>query len=404
MSWAHRLVWSALLAVVLPGCWMQPVQALLGSEDVTQQELLALGLLAGTGGCAPFNWQLPVGVAPPVVPAGNCMTAARVDLGRHLFYDLRLSGNQTMSCATCHRQSLAFTDGVARPAGSTGALHPRNTQQLSNTGYHARLTWANTSMINLEVQAAVPITSESGPGTIVELGFTDEHLKRFRNDAMYQTKFQQAYSSANIDLAHIQKALAAFQRTLLSFDSPYDRFVRGEAGLSPAAVRGAAVFNGETAECFHCHGGFNFADSSVHSATVAETVVLHNNGLYSSDDYAGFGPGQLGLRDLTGLASDEGRFRAPSLRNIGFSFPYMHDGSITCDGAFAGDRVACAGNALGKVIDHYQSGGKKNGLGQVHANVDQTLIRPFTLTAQQRSDLIEFYWHLMTQVLSRARR
>lgn len=392
---AHGVLLVALIGLSTGGCLQDLHSILLGEEgqDSSTTELLALAALAGAGGgCAPYDWGLPSNVAPPTVPASNCMTAARVDLGRHLFYDKRLSANQTMSCATCHQQALAFTDGVARPDGSTGETHSRNTQHLSNTGYHGRLTWANSLMSNLELQAAVPITAESGPGSIVELGFTDAHLPRFQESSLYAEKFQSAYgvSGSAIKLAHIQRALAAFQRTMLSFDSTYDRFLAGKTTPSAAVIRGAEIFNGETAECFHCHGGFNFADSSFHSAQPTESVAYHNNGLYSADDYAGFTTGQLGLKDTTTLQSDEGRFRAPSLRNLGFTFPYMHDGSITCDGAFAGDRLACARNALGKVITHYETGGKTDSGGDVHPTVDQTVIRPFTLTAGQRSDLVEF--------------
>ena len=389
---ARTLFAFALIAGSL-GLWNCGVSPLSGSDKNDQGNLfLLVGLALPSGACPSYNWNLPANVPPPPVPSGNCQTQAKVELGRFLFYDKRLSGDVSLSCASCHRQELAFTDGLARPQGILGETHPRNTQQLSNAGYHGRLGWANNLLSNLELQAAVPILSETGPGSITELGFQDQHLERFRTDAAYPALFQRAFgvSPGELSLDHVQRALSSFQRTLLSFESGFDRYMRGEETLSPEAIRGAELFNGEKTECFHCHGGFNFADSSFHATAPQERVLYHNNGLYAQDDYAAFAVGERGLYDVTLKVADEGRFRAPSLRNLGYSFPYMHDGSIACDPALAGDRLACARNALGKVLDHYMSGGKQDSLGNVHPTVDGTLIRPFTLTAQERSDMIEF--------------
>lgn len=337
----------------------------------------------GSTGCPAFDFGLPAGVGAPVVPPTNCMTAAKVDLGRHLFYDKRLSGDGSMSCASCHRQAFAFTDRVARPLGITGETHPRNSQQLSNTAYHTRLTWANPTLDTLETQAAVPMFSESGPSTIVELGTTDASLDSIRSDADYRTKFSSAFGGGaeKITDQNIRRALSSFQRTMLSFGSPFDR-----GTMSAAARRGQLIFDGEVAECFHCHGGFNFTDTFVHNTSAQPEVAFHNNGLYTEADYDAMSPRERGLVDVTGNDADEGKFRAPSLRNVALTFPYMHDGSITCDAAFAGDDDACATNALEKVIAHYMSGGKA----PVHAGVDPTFIRTFSLTTDEIADLVAF--------------
>ena len=355
--------------------------------------LLLLGL--SSSGCSAFNWNLPAGFPTPSVPADNCMTPARVELGRHLFYDKRLSADESMSCATCHQQGFGFTDRVTTPKGiphgafPTGETHPRNTQHLTNVGYVPALTWANSTQTSLEVQVSGPLFNISGPSTIVELGLEgDAFLEKLKIDPIYQTLFASAYGADSYSNLNVRKAIAAFQRTMISGNSPYDRFVRYGESLSSTAVSGALVFFGENAECFHCHGGFNFTDTSLHNQTVFTEVFYHNNGLYTAAEYGAKNMNERGLIDVTGLTTDEGRFRAPSLRNVSVTFPYMHDGTFACDGAHVGNDVACARNALEKVIDHYISGGK------THPTKDVTLIRSFTLTAQEKSDMIDFLFAL----------
>ena len=170
---------------------------------------------------------------------------------------------------------------------------------------------------------------------------------------------------------------------MLSFDSTFDKANRGEGGLSAAARRGQIVFDGEVAECFHCHGGFNFTDTFFHSTSAQPEFAYHNNGLYSQTAYDAMPLREQGLIDVTGQSEHQGLFRAPSLRNVALTFPYMHDGSITCDAVHAGDDDACATNALEKVIAHYMFGGASH-------PTKSTFIRSFTLTAQEISDLVEF--------------
>lgn len=407
---------ALLLAVALaPGF---ACSALIGGEDDGTDAALLLAALAASGaqGCPPYDWGLPDNVPAPSVPAENCMTEAKVELGRRLFYDRRLSRDESMSCASCHVQANGFTVPVAQPAGATGEIHPRNSQHLANSAYHARFNWANNRVRSLETQSLTPLFAESGPSTIVELGLQgDAYLEKLKNDATYQQQFPAVFGGgveASVSEENVRFALAAFQRSILSFDSTFDRFQRGEASdLSSSALRGAVLFNSERAECFHCHGGFNFADSVFHNQSVFDEVFYHNNGIYSEADYAAMPLHKRGLVELSGDANDEGRFRAPSLRNVSFTFPYMHDGSFDCDPSTTALEVsdgdaACGGDAvgtmLGRVIDHYKDGAEKRSDGSsrtVHPTVDRTLIRPFSLTSQERTDMIEFLKSLGDQGL-----
>ncbi|MCB1314313.1 MAG: di-heme enzyme [Leptospiraceae bacterium] len=370
-------------------------------EEAESDNLTLLALLAaGSGGgnnspCPSYNWNVPFNFPAPSNPADNCMTDAKVDLGRHLFYDRRLSQNETMSCASCHLQDAAFTDKKAVAIGSTGEIHARNAQHLSNVGYMSRLNWANSNVDTLEKQSLTPLFAQSGPSTIIELGLSgDAYLTKLKSDPVYRQKFAQAFGSGDQEFndGNIRKALASFQRTLISANSKYDQFQRGTGTLTAEELRGALLFNGEIAECFHCHGGFNFSDTSFHSGTVFTEFAYHNNGIYSAAEYAAKPQNQRGLVDVTGKAGDEGRFRAPSLRNVGVTFPYMHDGSFDCnpqDGAF---KVTAGGDCgadpvadmLGHVLDHYSNGAALKADGSprtVHPQVDVTLIRPFPLSA-----------------------
>ena len=213
-----------------------------------------------------FSFDLPPGFPVPRVPEDNPMSQAKAELGRRLFYDKRLSLNETQSCATCHVQSLAFTDGQARAVGSTGGVHRRNTQSLANVAYAPGLTWANPFLGTLEAQAIVPFINQDP----VELGFAgeeDELLRRLNEDAEYPALFAEAFPEFDpaVSMATITRALSSFQRTLISGNSPYDRFVnQGDAtALSASQQRGMALFFSERLECNHCHIGFNLSDAVI---------------------------------------------------------------------------------------------------------------------------------------------
>ena len=292
-----------------------------------------------------FDWHLPTDIPPPLVPTNNPMTDVKVELGRLLFYDTRLSGNGTMSCETCHVQALAFTDGKPRSIGSTGEIHPRGSMSLVNSAYASRLTWANPLLDRLEDQALTPLLGERP----VEMGMggrESEIAALLQSDKRYSELASDAFPNDENphSVLNAVRSLASFVRSIVSYDSAYDRYLAGDTeALSPAAERGMDLFFSERLECFHCHGGFNFTDSTTHANTSVDRVGFHNNGLYNLNESGAYPDDNTGLYDMTGKARDMGRFKAPSLRNIGVTAPYMHDGSIA---------------TLEEVIEHYERGGR----------------------------------------------
>ena len=178
------------------------------------------------------------------------MTSERVELGRHLFYDKRLSGNGTQACASCHIQGLAFTDGRAQGLGSTGELHPRSPMSLINVAYRDALTWANPSLLTLEEQVLVPMLGTAP----IELGLEGSEGRIYAElarDPVYQRLFPAAFPvvEAPINTPNISMALAAFLRSIISFRSPFDRyrFDQDQSALSPSAMRGMELFFSEEA-------------------------------------------------------------------------------------------------------------------------------------------------------------
>lgn len=270
------------------------------------------------------------------------MSAAKVRLGRYLFYDKRLSGNGQQACASCHEQARAFTDGRKTAVGSTGESHTRNAMSLVNVAYAERLTWANPAMRRLEVQALVPLQGKAP----VELGFV-----RVPADAVYDELFPAAFpeNGGARTAANVAAALAAFERTILSARSPYDRFHYGNEpnAISEAARRGEAVFfTDSSGACFRCHSGPNLGGGPAYL----------NNGI-----------------------SDRGKFRAPTVRNIAVTGPYMHDGSVA---------------TLEAVVDHYAGRGRP-GSGQ------DPRVGSIYLSPQNKKDLLEFLRSLTDEELLR---
>lgn len=327
-----------------------------------------------------WEWGLPDGVPAPDVPQDNPMTQAKVELGRHLFYDTRLSENQTQSCSSCHVQALAFTDDKAVPTGSTGQNHSRSSMALANVAYTSTMMWANPVVDTLEQQALLPLFGTQP----VELGMADredELLERLAQDPLYQDLFERAFGAPGPSVDAIAKALAAFQRSLLSFDSPYNRYISGDDdAMSAPALRGMDLFFSERTECFHCHGGFTLSGSVTHESTVFQERPFHNTGLYALDNQGSYPEPNVGLFEFTQDPKDMGRFKAPSLRNVAVTAPYMHDGSI---------------EDLDGVLNHYTRGGRLieqgplAGDGSTNPN-KSTFVQGFVLTQQERDDLIAF--------------
>ena len=309
---------------------MTKLAALLGS-----MLLAATALLAGDA----YSWNLPKEFPRPYVPSDNPMTDAKVELGRYMFYDKRLSMNGTQSCASCHKQALAFTDGRAVGVGATRESHSRNAMSLVNVAYAAVLTWSNPKMNRLEDQALVPMFGEHP----IELGLHERDAlpSAMRADAKYRDLFSRAFPGEKdaFTVTNAVKALACFERSIVSAGSPYDRYhyLRDDSAIPDSAKRGEVLFFSQQLSCFRCHGGFNFSDATATERTADRAVEFHNTGLYIN------GSPNLGIYEFTKAPADVGKFKAPTLRNIAATAPYMHDGSIP---------------TLEGVLDHYAAGGR----------------------------------------------
>lgn len=340
------------------------------------------------GAAEAFQWHLPPGFPTPIVPPTNPMTAAKVELGRRLFYDEQLSGNETQSCASCHRQDLAFTDGMAQGLGSTGALHPRGSMSLANVAYAVSLTWANPLFAMgvvpepLERQTVLPLYGDSP----VELGLKSQTQIEQRLSARsdYQGWFKAAYPEHEqpITAQNIGRALAAFERTLISGRSPYDRYRYDgdDATLSEAAKRGYALFTSDRLSCSTCHAGFDLSEHVGYEGAPIAPPSYHNTGLYNLHGSGDYPEPNTGVYNVTEVPSDMGKFKVPTLRNVAVTAPYMHDGSIA---------------TLSEVIDHYAAGGRtivsgpNAGIGSESALKDP-LVHGFSVSAEERSDMLAF--------------
>ncbi len=329
-----------------------------------------------------YRWRLPRGFPVPKVPPDNPMSEAKVELGRRLFYDVRLSGNRMQSCASCHRQELSFADPLPRAVGSTGELHPCSSMSLANIAYSPALTWSSPSQRKLENQALVPMFGEEP----VELGLAGkeaELVERLTSEGGYAQLFAAAFPGDRqpVSVLNVTRAIASFQRTLISGNSPYDRFKGGDqAAISAAAVRGERLFFSERTECFHCHGGFNFTGTVDYVGKGFVEVEFHNTGLYNLGGKGEYPAPNVGVSEHTGDPEDMGKFKAPSLRNVGLTAPYMHDGSIP---------------TLEQVIDHYAAGGRTIESGQLAGVGSRNpfksgFVKGFRLTTREKTDLVAF--------------
>jgi len=331
---------------------------------------------------AEWRWELPPNFPVPAVPEDNAMSEAKFQLGRHLFYDKRLSGNQTFACASCHHQDKAFTDGKAFSIGSTGDILPRNAPSLVNSAYHATYTWVDPTLFTLEAQMVTPLFATDK----VEMGINEDNseeiLLRFRDDAFYRQLFADAFpeEGSRIDFELIIKAISTFQRGLLTGSSKFEQYQQGIVQLTPSENRGRILFNSEQAECFHCHGSFNFNDQVTFSGSRLEANFFHNTGLYNLGGTGDFPANNQGLFAFSELETDKGLFRAQSLWNVAVTAPYMHDGSIA---------------TLEEVLDFYADGGRLISSGESQGDgrlnpYKSDLIGLIQLSEQDKADLVSF--------------
>lgn len=334
-------------------------------------------------GSPDYAWDLPDWAPRPTVPESNPMSKGKVELGRHLFYDKRLSADGSMSCATCHLQGRAFTDGRSVSPGITGELGGRSAMSLVNVAYLPVLTWMNPLLDTLEIQALIPLFGEH-PVEMGMAGREQEIFSMFQSDPRYPDLFERAFPKeaslgpeALYSLSTLTAALASFERSLLSFDSSYDRYTHGNQpnAIGESAKRGEALFFGEKMECYHCHGGLNLTDNIKHERLPFPELGFHNTGLYNVDGKGAYPSKNPGIIEITGDAADKGKFRTPGLRNIAVTAPYMHDGSIA---------------TLEQVIrSHYAHAGRAGERGGVNPLRSELLVG-FDVSDQEVRDLVEF--------------
>jgi len=317
----------------------------------------------------------------PPVPEDNPMTIEKVELGRRLFFDARLSANQSQSCASCHRPELAFTDGASVATGSTGQKHRRSSMSLANVAYNSSYTWAHSGITTIEQHILIPLFGE----TPIEMGAggnEQEILSRVSTDPSYRALFADAYPYRwnRITFDTVSKAMASYVRSLTSFGSPFDRyaFYGDDAAFTSSQVRGMNLFMSERLECSHCHNGFNFSQFVTHDSVQVQDRPFHVTGLYNAvipqPDF------DRGLSAVTSDLGDRDKFKAPTLRNIDRTAPYMHDGSIA---------------TLSDVVDFYAAAGRnlvegpRAGDGRVHP-AKSAFVKGFVLTSEEKEDLLNF--------------
>jgi cytochrome c peroxidase len=299
------------------------------------------------------------------------MSVEKVALGRRLFFEPRLSSTGHYACSSCHRPELAFTDGRAHALGATGESVRRGAMSLTNVAYNAAFTWGNTQVRSLELQMRQPLFNEHP----VEMGLTGDGaaaVKALSLEATYRTQFLAAFpgDASALSMDHIIKAIAAFERTLISGRSPFDRYVFDDdrAAMPESARRGMDLFYSARVGCAQCHSGLNFSGPVVYEGHESDAALFANTGLYDLDGRGAYPPTDRGLIEVTHRAADMGKFRVPTLRNVALTSPYMHDGSLS---------------DLDQVLDHYVRGGHKN------PRQDRR-VRPFGLSAAERADLLAF--------------
>ncbi len=320
----------------------------------------------------PYSWNLPHNIPPPPVPADNPLTEESIILGEKLFFDKGLSASNTISCSSCHDPEHAFAEPKTVSVGANGDALNRNALALVNVAYNASFTWAHNNLESIEKQLMIPLFNEHP----VEMGVTGNEkriLKRFEGSE-YRALFEAAYGDDTPNLNNIVKALASYVRSLVSFNSAFDNYAyaQDDDALTPQQLEGLNLFFSERTECFHCHGGLNFTQSSKHSFQPFTAQPFHNTGLYNEDGKGSYPESDMGLYSVTHNRDDMGKFRAPTLRNIALTAPYMHDGSIA---------------TLDEVIEFYARGGN---VAESPNPYRSPFIKSFAITEEEKAALVAF--------------
>ncbi len=304
----------------------------------------------------PLTIQKPFRFADIPIPADNPMTEEGVQLGRMLFWDPIVSNDSSLACASCHTPEFNFTDhNKALSRNFTGALTKRNAPPVINLAWHARLFWDGRAR-SLEELAKDALLNEQG--------FGPQYISRLEKREDYVRLFRKAFGRpGNITEDKAAKALAQFMRTMISSESKFDRYMRGQESLSPEEMNGFQIFSTERGDCFHCHTDGPFLTFT--------NRTFHNNALDSALNINDFR--DAGFGGVTGNPDDYGKFKSPTLRNIEFSAPYMHDGRYS---------------TLEQVINFYSDSLRNSPT--VDPNMKKINLGGLQLSAQEKSDLIAF--------------
>ncbi|MBL8210899.1 MAG: c-type cytochrome [Bryobacterales bacterium] len=308
---------------------------------------LALSLgLAADGPKKPATLQVPLGLLPVQFPKDNPYTPEKAELGHLLYYDTRLSADNSVSCGSCHHNAKAYTDNAPVSTGIRGQKGGRSAPTVINRAYSLAQFWDGRAA-TLEEQAIGPIANP------IEMGETHENVvAKLRKIPGYRALFLKAFGTEDFTIDHVAKAIATFERTVLSGNSPYDRYQAGQKkAMTPDQIRGMDVYLNK-AKCDQCHEGINFTSNAYHNIGVGMDKPDPDVGRYA----------------VTKSEADLGAFKTPTLRDIARTAPYMHDGSLA---------------TLEEVVDYYDKGGIPN------KNLDKTM-KKLNLTAQEKKDLVAF--------------
>ncbi len=358
---------------------MKPITTTMAAGVALLASVTMLGLAAGAR--ADANPPLAA-LGPPPVPWDNRSTPLalgrpKIELGKLLFFDPRLSGDGTVSCASCHHPSngWAFPDRLSM--GYPGSVHWRNSQSIINAAYYEKLMWAGSGE-SLETQA-----SGAARGAVAGNGARDVMTARLAFIPEYRTRFADVFGDIFPKLSNAWKAIAAFERSLIQTDTPFDKFIGGDkTALNDRQKRGLELFKGK-ANCIECHNGAFFSDQKYYNLGVSPAADWIDNGLAQITlRYELFAKGVTeemyratkddpGLYFRTKQESDKGKFRTPTLRYTKYTAPYMHNGAL---------------ETLADVVEFYDRGGGTN---EFAANKTK-LIRPLKLSKEEKADLVAF--------------
>lgn len=351
--------------------------------------LVQLSFCLSVGGCGVDDRKLDDWERlPPSVSLSEeqqLISQSDVALGRALFNSPALSLNGQVSCASCHPESQALQDGLQFSSGVTGETLLRNTPSLFNIGWAGYVTWSNLAFFELEQHMTVPLFGDTPPEMAARFDLEWLRTQLVRDPQVVEklAEHPRFVTVDNLEWPAAMSLIAKYMRSLTSFDSAWDHSQNSGALLSSSALAGQALFFSDRLGCSSCHVPPFFSAAYRLGSETRPSVeaAFANTGLYFvGETKSGYPEGDPGLMEFTGLSKDGGRFRIPSLRNVEFTAPYMHDGSIP---------------TLEEVVDHYAAGGRtikdgpNKGEGSKHPNRDPR-IQGFTITAQERQQLIDF--------------